>query len=186
MARLELMLVGVLIAIALLIGILFGGSSIWFLKPAGGDQVVEKTLMKYVCSDGTVKDAQSDCPTIAVGTSTVVCPPCGSKNVTDTNPFRRCDCVQCTAQCGGEGVVTATTIAQPVCKACAANADCGQPAYGDIKCKNSEEYKMYQEPTCEKSCCMVKETYNKIQDCTSSQRCRPGQGCVAYDDTTEE
>lgn len=185
MARIEVLLVGVLIALALLVGVLFGGSSIWFLKPSGGEQVIEKTVTKFVCYDGTVKDAQTDCPQVSSdGTTRIVCPPCKGMNVTDTSPFRRCDCTQCAAQCGAGGVVT-TTIAPPKCTPCAANSDCGQPGYSDLRCKDDIVYKMYREPTCDESCCVVKETRNDVQTCSSSQRCRPAQGCVEYQDSAE-
>jgi hypothetical protein len=193
MARVELMLVAVLIAIALLLGILFGGSSIWLLKPAaGGEQVVEKVVNKYVCSDGAVKDAQSECPIVSTnpdGKTTVVCPPCETKTTgaAECSPFRTCDCTQCAAQCGTIAVPTTTTLTPPpVCKACTADSECGSATYSDLRCKNDEVYKMYIEPTCLEDkflggkCCKTKETYTAIQTCPSGQRCKKAEGCVTY------
>jgi hypothetical protein len=201
MARVEVMLIAVLLAIALLIGILFGGGSIWLLKPEGGGTggTTEKIVNKYVCSDGSVKDQQGQCPVITTtsdGKTSVVCPPCTgttSSSPDGCSPFRKCDCVQCFASCGGSGGPT-TTLAPPTCYPCSADTDCGAERNSELRCKNDEVYVMHYKPICDlqnstvggtEKCCKTSESYNKVQTCSDTQRCRKGQGCVAYEDSTE-
>jgi hypothetical protein len=198
MARIESLLVVVLIALALLIGIVLGGSSIWYLKPStGGEKVVEKAVNKYVCSDGAIKDAQNQCPILAVssdGKQTVSCPVCPAKTTCATlpssGPSEKFDCYQCVTNCNGIILLSTTTtlVPLPVCKACTTNTDCGSSGYSDMRCKNDEAYKMLIEPFCDidnktkESCCKAKETYNKIMTCPAGQRCYKGKGCEAYED----
>jgi hypothetical protein len=201
MARVEMMLVAVLIALALFVGILFGGGSIWFLKPAGtgAGGVVEKAVNRYVCYDGSVKDAQAQCPVVSTGTdgkTQVVCPPCENTATGSTtcSPFRKCDYTQCQAQFG-IGIAPTTTLAPPKCAACTTNAECGQPGDSDLRCKNDEVYRTHFEPFCDTNsslsmtgggCCLQKETYKAVQTCSDTQRCYKGKGCVAYTDAPEE
>ncbi|MBD3388994.1 MAG: hypothetical protein GF416_07905 [Candidatus Altiarchaeales archaeon] len=188
MSKVEAMLVAVLIVIALLLGILFGGSSVWFLKPEGKDQVVEKTVNKYVCSDGTTKDSKDECPIIseADGESQVVCPPC---NKTDFI-YRKCDCDQCKIQCGlsddGGAAVTTTTLHVPKCDPCTADSDCGQPEYSEFKCSSNGMYRIESTPICDDSCCKVKQEQKIIRKCTDQERCVPGEGCVVDDTDYDE
>jgi len=194
MERVELVLGVVLIALALLLGVLFGGSSIWFLKPsAGGEKVVEKVVNKYVCFDGSIKDAQSQCPTVSTenGQTQVVCPPCPAGNASGV-VFRKCDCTQCSVECGTRPPVTTTTLLAATCKECTADSECGTASYSDMRCKNDEVYKMYLEPTCMddkdigKKCCKTKETYNKIMTCPGGQHCEKGKGCVTLEVLPDE
>jgi len=202
MERIEVVLTVVLLAIALLVGILFGGSSIWFLKPSseGGAQV--NTVTKYVCSDGAVKDAQNQCPAIITSADgkTVTCPTCqkcgtcqicptGQEKANTSNlaPTQYEQCQQWAIQCGGIMMVPTTTTLTPppVCKSCSADSDCGVSSYSDFKCKNDEVYKELLNPVCEQDkktsekCCQVTSTYTKIETCQPSMRCVKGQGCVS-------
>ncbi|MFH1055696.1 MAG: hypothetical protein V1744_06345 [Candidatus Altiarchaeota archaeon] len=191
MGKMEILLVGVLVVLALLIGMLFGGSSIWFLKPTGEGGVTEKVVNKYVCSDGSVKDNQNKCPktvTGADGKMEVVCPPCKTSDT--TSPLRKCDCVQCESQCGVAYTPTTTTLYIPPCTVCTSNAECGQPSYSEIRCKNDDTYKMYLEPYCAdedgKKCCKTTETVKDLTPCPQDQRCVKGQGCEIREQAPEE
>jgi hypothetical protein len=181
------MLVIVLIALALLLGLLFGGSAIWYLKPStsagGGVNTVVNTVNKYVCSDGTVKDAQNQCPTVktdASGNTQVtcpVCPPrqtctaaeCGSLTPKTYTTYEQCQ--QCASQCGGIMILPTTTTMTPppVCRTCTTDSDCGVSSYSDMRCKNDEAYKMLLNPSCHsdktttEKCCQTIETYTKIE-----------------------
>ena len=192
MAKIEVLLVGVLLILALLLGVLIGGSSIWVLKPgtsSGGGQVVERVVSKYVCMDGSVKNSQSECPTtVATSTGqTLTCPVCQIVSISSSN--RTLSCTECAARCGAIiPVITTTTL--PPCKVCSANSECGQPSYSPPKCKNDQTYKMYSEPFCEKEtdgrmCCTVKQTPSGMTQCASAERCQNATGCVAYQDAPE-
>jgi len=180
------MLVVVLITLALLLGLLFGGSSVWFLKPTQ-DRIVERTVNRYVCADGEVKSAQSECAVIVRGTgnTTIVCPPC---NKTDF-VYRKSDCDQCLKDCGHmiEGLVTSTTLHVPTCTSCTGNSECGQANFSDIKCGGGEMYKIYYEPFCNKDgCCVTTQTKKPIRECMDNERCEPVKGCVPYEEEGEE
>lgn len=176
--------------LALLVGVLIGGSGIWFLKPTGQGGVVEKVVNKYVCYDGAVKDAQSECPVVKIegGQQTLECPKCPATGSTQTTT--QCSCDRLLAQCGGiiPGYTT-TTIHVPVCKSCTTNGDCGSPTYSEPRCKNDQTYKMYIEPFCDmrnesNKCCLQKETPSDMTQCPEGQRCVKGQGCAIYEDAT--
>jgi len=180
MVRVEHMLVGVLIALALLLGIVFGGSSIWFLKPSSQGRVVDNGVTKYVCFEGSVRDRQEDCPRAAIGngSAAVVCPSCPARNGSQVVYQSKCDCAQCSLQCGGI-VVTSTTLHVPVCKPCTANPECGQQFYGDeLRCRNGQEFRLNNEPLCEKGCCQVKQTQVDTRKCTEAEVCSPTKGCI--------
>jgi len=186
MARLEILLVAILIAIALILGILFGGSTVYFLKPESSTRVVDNSVTKYVCSDGQVKDDLSQCPkvqTSETGETTVVCPPCSN---TTEFLYRKCDCTACTQQCGiipvpGESVTT-TTIHVVKCSPCSSDTDCGQPEYSDIKCSADRMYRIEMTPICDDGCCKTMQEQKIIRTCTSAERCQAGKGCVPYED----
>jgi hypothetical protein len=190
MARMEILLGVVLIALALLVGILFGGSSIWFLKPAdGGGQVVEKIVNKYVCSDGVVKDTQSECPVTTIdssGNSQVVCPPCKATGSSQTTtPI---SCTVCLAQCGSKiPGYTTTTLYIPPCKACSANSDCGESFYSEgLRCRNGQEYKIKNDPLCAKSCCNVVQTQDNTRQCVETETCNALKGCIPIPEDGQE
>ncbi len=193
MTRVEIMLVAVLIAIGILLGIIFGGGTIWFLKPGGDTMVVDKVVQKYVCADGTVKDRLSECPVIegGNGSTRVVCPPCECDDVT-VNPYRRCDCVQCLASCGFGGAnVTTTTLYVPTCEACTSDEDCGAAHYENVtRCRSiqgtEKMYRNYIQPFCDDGCCKVTQTQNVIRSCTDDERCISDEGCVMYEETDDE
>ncbi|MFH0862405.1 MAG: hypothetical protein V1875_05170 [Candidatus Altiarchaeota archaeon] len=204
MERIEIVLTAVLMAIALLLGILFGGSSIWFLKPAeGGTQT--NTVTKYVCSDGSVKDAQNQCPAISTSTDGKVvecpkcqtCPVCQSDSTTGSTmptPSKYTECWQCAQNCAGIMIIPTTTTMTPppVCKACTANSDCGVSSYSDFKCKNDEVYKDLLNPLCEQDkktgekCCQYEAVYTKLETCQNNMRCVKGQGCVLNEQAPDD
>ena len=178
MVKVEILLVGVLLILALLVGVFFRGSSMWFLKPQGSINVIDKVTTKYVCYDGSVKDSQSQCPIISNinGQMTTTCPPCKQGNATITTT--QCSCLECAARCGAILPSPPTTIAPPQCKNCTANGDCGQPFYGDLKCRNGQEYKLYNEPLCDKGCCATKQSQSNTRTCTDTETCSPLKGCI--------
>lgn len=181
MSRVEVLLVAVLIVIAVLLGIMFGGSAVWYLKPDNQPKVIESTTERFVCADGTIKETIEECPIIqdTSGETTIVCPPC---NKTDFI-YRKCDCNQCLVQCGlSEAGVTTTTLHIPKCDPCTSSTDCGTPGYSEIKCSGGRTYKIYSEPRCDEGCCKTLQEQRWIGGCPAGQRCLPGQGCVSYDD----
>jgi hypothetical protein len=179
MGQIETMMVVVLILLSGLLGILLGGGGAWLIKPDSQDRVVERTVNRYVCSDGSIKSSQNECPTMSAD-GTVQCPPCQPAGSPTDVLYTVCDCVRCAIDCGPStpGAVTTTTIAQPVCRECSSNSDCGQPSYDDARCRGEVEYKMYNEPFCDDGCCKVRQTRNDIRSCTENEICHPQQGCV--------
>ena len=179
-------MVAVLICLALLLGVLFGGSATWFLKPDSESRVIEKQINKYVCYDGTVKTVQSDCPIVSTdeGQTQVVCPPCDTSGYV----YTKCACTQCRAECGIEcapagGRVTTTTIYVPKCKPCTTDMECGTSSYENLtRCDDNKAYKNLINPVCDDSCCKQTQSIEVIETCTSDQTCMRGQGCVERED----
>jgi hypothetical protein len=192
MAKTEVLLVGVLIVLALMLGLIFGGSSVWFLKPDGGTQT-STVVNKYVCMDGSVKDNQNLCPVMQTdGTTTVACPPCECTGTTGTtissSPYKQCSCTECAAQCGSP-VYTATTTSStlPPCQVCNSDLDCGSSSYSELKCQNGKVYKTFSEPVCEednlgRKCCKIIQTTTDRIPCATNERCVNGVGCMPYED----
>ncbi len=181
-------MVAVLIILSGLLGLLLGGSGAWIMKPADQQGGATKVVNKYVCYDGAVKNAKAECPIVKTedGKQTLECPKCESGNPNDVL-YTKCDCTKCINECGiTPGMATSTTIAQPVCKPCSSNLDCGQPGYGDTRCNKDKMYRMYNEPVCEESCCQITQTRNDIRSCTENERCDPKTGCIAIEDYEEE
>ena len=187
MGQTEVMMMVVLVCLALLLGVLFGGSAVWYLKPDSETRVVENVVSRFVCSDGTTKELQSECPYVKTtsGKTEVVCPPCDCTDTTG-NVYRKCDCVTCAVQCGVAGIVTTTTIPQPICDPCSKDSDCGQPSYSDVKCNKDKMYKLYNEPFCSDGCCKTKQTRSEIRSCMSNEACEPTGGCIPYDNSGED
>ncbi len=189
MGKVEVLMVAVLICLSLLLGLLFGGSLTWYLKPSTGGVggTTEKIVNKYVCSDGAVKDKKTDCPVVEIkdGQTNVVCPPCNCDGKDFT--YTECSCTQCKAKCGlTDGGITTTTLAQPICESCTADSDCGIAEYGDLKCNKDKMYKLYNEPICSDGCCKTKQTRYEIRSCMENEICKPTGGCVQYEETTDE
>ena len=176
----EIVMVVVLIVLAMLLGVLFGGGTVWYLKPSSETKVIDRVVNKFVCSDGAVKDSQADCPFVKTtgGKTELVCPPCDCPDQTGS-VYRKCDCIQCSAQCGtGLSIMTTTTIHVPVCDACSQDADCGTEYLGDLRCRKDKEYKMKNIPICGDGCCKVRQEMITLRSCTSDERCVSNQGCV--------
>ncbi len=181
-------MVVVLITLSLLLGVLFGGSTVWYLKPSSDTQIIESVVNKFVCADGSVKDSQDQCPHLETkgGKTELVCPACDYPDSTGS-VYRKCDCIQCNAQCGtGLMIQTTTTLHIPVCDPCMTDGDCGAEFLGELRCRKDKEYKMKNFPICDDSCCKLRQEMITIRSCTNDERCVSDQGCIYSPDSTDE
>ena len=180
MGQTEILMVVVLIVLSLLLGVLFGGSSVWYLKPSQDTKVIQSTVQKFVCADGSIRDTPGQCPKVETkdGVTELVCPPCECTDVPGS-PYRQCDCTLCAVQCGTpvHVPVTTTTIYVPSLKTCETDSDCGQIFY-EKTCRYSQEYRVVNTPFCDKGYCKVTQKQEMTRECTDDENCISGKGCV--------
>lgn len=185
MGQVEVVLVAVLIVLAGLLGLLFGGAGAWFMKPEAQTKIIDRPVNRYVCYDGSEQSDKSQCPKVTASGECpkVECPPCTSTGGSQDIVYRDCDCATAKQRCGFTGApsVTTTTIWTPTCTTCNSDLDCGQESSEPV-CKSGKEYTLVYKPQCKDGCCINIQNMNYNRECGSGERCGDSGTCEPYED----